>query len=324
MNEKGARRLASLGAIRQDLIKTVTFACIGWLWFWIVGGLGNLQGFIGDLLDIVAFFGFVIISLPFQRTGLGGMMSFMAKDNYEVITTTTYSDGSVERKSDHGAEAAAFNLIFAIIIVIIGTFVAAIKIPVLIIRYFFTYFGASPKPPISKSIIPVILIGGVVLIAGPIVHMQLFDHLVMGRQRSSINEEERLNQTAERYTINMNPSNRYPMRLTEVLYREDGIAIRLIQTEENAVMPFIFNNWPNPRIKSSGVVEPSFKIVAASGTYYDLGTRSIYDDEKEEYIGIRVLFPGNIPDKVFTVEETSFTGANSRLNLIYQNVRVNR
>jgi hypothetical protein len=79
-----------------------------------------------DINALIMMLGTGVMFLPMWWSFIrGGFMAFLQVPNYAVITTTTYSDGTVTKSSDHGQEAMDQALILKVIWFVIGYFLAA-------------------------------------------------------------------------------------------------------------------------------------------------------------------------------------------------------
>ena len=161
--------MSELEAVQKVLKKNSIFFCAGWfvLWVSLLGLLYFSSG--GGFPLALVFIGWGIIGWPkiwimIKGGGLKGAIS----PSYEVVTT--YGDGS--RSSDGGAESAMTNifvLLFKIgLLYVIGTFIQAIHLIILTIRYMILHGKAQPKPAFIQSGMFIIVLNVAFLIGSPV------------------------------------------------------------------------------------------------------------------------------------------------------------
>ena len=92
------------------------------------------------LNDALLFLSVGIMFLPmWWKIIRGGFMAILQIPNYAVITTTTYTDGSVTKTSDHGEEAMVTGAFMKIIWFVVGYFLAAFATLAIIGFQIFTF-----------------------------------------------------------------------------------------------------------------------------------------------------------------------------------------
>ena len=149
-----------------ELKKIVKLCCIGWIMIF--------AGFAYSYFIVLLPVGFLIIALPMAIKWFrgGGLNALFFWKEYEVITTTTYSDGSVIKSSDGGMESFGLGMMFrAIMLVFVlaaSCFLTLGKILYLIYICFISNKNISDKPITQSSIFKTILVGVIILIAVPI------------------------------------------------------------------------------------------------------------------------------------------------------------
>ena len=162
-----------LEGVRRALLKNSIFFGIGWFVLMVtllgLNYLGGMGSFIYKLSGWLMFFGWGCIGWPkiwiiIKGGGLGGAL----KADYEVVT---YENG-VRVSSDGGSQSLGTNFIMKIVqiglLYVIGTFVQAIHLIILSIRYIVLHGKAKPKPAFIQSGLFIIVMNIAVLIGSPI------------------------------------------------------------------------------------------------------------------------------------------------------------
>ena len=105
-----------------------------------------------------------------MRGGWSGLVDF---DEYAVVTTTTYSDGSVDKSSDYGAESRFMGVIAHVIWFCVGYFVAAFASIGVLLFQLFTFITKFPK--VRYKIAYIIFLAFILtyVIAGPSIARKL-------------------------------------------------------------------------------------------------------------------------------------------------------
>ena len=141
---------------------------------------------------------------------------------------------------------------------------------------------------------------------------------------------QELNESAQSYSLNVSPANNFPMRLTELRYREDATVVLLTETQWKKSHVFTFNTPGDPDSRwhsGKNKLGTSFRVTAISGTYDSTGFKAYYDQEKKEYTGVEIFFPKEFTDNKFNMVETSvidYSGKTIANPLVFNNVIVDK
>jgi len=103
----------------------------------------NWKGYINEIL---VFGATGVMFLPMWiKIILGGWSAALDVPDYAVVTTTTYSDGTVEKSSDYGQEAEFMGVIMHVIWFCLGYFVAAFVTLGILLFQMFTFITSFPR-----------------------------------------------------------------------------------------------------------------------------------------------------------------------------------
>jgi hypothetical protein len=155
MSNENEKKTGIMGFIFPDSVTGLIFRDM------VVGNLLLLFGLIllaywnqsgADPLFVYQTFCCIIISAPIQlKIWLLGGSPFKFWKDYEVVTTTTYGDGRVEKSSDGGAQNMILKLIVAVVFIYVGTFIQVIKLFFLPLKYASALRKEKEKAPIYKN-----------------------------------------------------------------------------------------------------------------------------------------------------------------------------
>jgi hypothetical protein len=142
----------------------------------------DLQTFLNNL---PLFLSVGIMFLPMWWNIIrGGFMAILKVPSYAVITTTTYSDGTTTKTSDHGEEAMVTGGILKVIWFVVGYFLAAFATLAIIGFQIFTFVTKFNRVKNKWSYLVTVVALGAYLLIGPSIAMKLapvfdkkhFDH----------------------------------------------------------------------------------------------------------------------------------------------------